>query len=160
MPNFAKIASPLHSLTRKNIYFVWSEACEAAFCELKSALVSAPVLDYPQFEDGRGFVLETDASLVGLGAILSQNRDDGEIHPITYASRSLDIHEKNYGISELETLGLVWAVRYFCPWKSLYCVHRSLCLSVHFEFSSPFWKACTLGVNHTRDGLDNKAQTW
>ena len=95
---------------------MWTEACEAAFCELKRALVSAPVLAYPMFGDGRSFILETDASYVGLGAILSQKQDDGEIHPIAYASRSLDTHEKNYGISELETLGLVWAVRYFRPY--------------------------------------------
>ena len=56
------------------------------------------------------------ASYVGLGAILSQQQDNGEVHPIPYASRSLDTHEKNYGISELETLGLVWAARYFRPY--------------------------------------------
>ena len=86
VPNFARIASPLHSLTRKNTNFVWTEACEAAFCELKRALVSAPVLAYPMFGDGRSFILETDASYIGLGAILSQKQDDGEIHPIAYAS--------------------------------------------------------------------------
>ena len=48
-------------------------------------------------------VLETD---VGLGAILSQQQDDGKIHLIAYASRSLDQHEKNYRVTELETLGL------------------------------------------------------
>ena len=53
---------------------------------------------------------------VGLGAILSQEQEDGTIHPVAYASRSLDKHERNYGISELETLGLVWAVRYFRPY--------------------------------------------
>ena len=53
---------------------------------------------------------------MGLGAILSQEQEDGTIHPVAYASRSLDKHERNYGISELETLGLVWAVRYFRPY--------------------------------------------
>ena len=47
VPNFARIASPLHSLTCKNTNFVWTEACEAAFCELKRALVSGPILAYP-----------------------------------------------------------------------------------------------------------------
>ena len=76
-------------------------------------LSSAPVLAYPVFGPGKTFILETDASTEGLGAILSQPQDDGTIHPVAYASRSLNQHEKNYGISELETLGLVWAVRYF-----------------------------------------------
>ena len=100
------------------------------------------------------FILETDANFIGLGAILSQ--DDGEIHPVAPASRSLDTHEENYGISELETLGFVWAVKYFCPYIlgnpcSVYTDH-SACLSI-----SPFWKACMLGIDNTRDGCDNKA---
>ena len=41
---------------------------------------------------------------------------DGQVHPIAYASHTLDVHEKNYGITELETLGLVWAVKYFRPY--------------------------------------------
>ena len=46
---------------------------------------------------------------MGLGAVLAQKQADNRIHPIAYASRSLNPHEKNYGISKLETLGLVWA---------------------------------------------------
>ena len=57
--------------------------------------------------------VSTDASGVGPGAVLSQKQRDGEYHPIAYASRSLQPSEKNYGISELETLALVWAVKYF-----------------------------------------------
>ena len=77
--------------------------------------MTAPVLSYPRFGPGREFILETDASGVGLGAILAQEQD-GQIHPIAYASRTLDKHEKNYGITELETLALVWAVKYFRPY--------------------------------------------
>ena len=68
------------------------------------------MLAYPIFGPGHSFILETDASTVGLGAVL---QEDGTIHPIAYASRAVDKHERNYCISELETLGLVWAVRYF-----------------------------------------------
>ena len=85
--------------------------CEAAFAQLKQLLI--PVLAYPAFGPGKAFLLETDASTMGLGAILSQMQEDGMVHPIAYASRSLDEHEKYYGISELETLGLVLAVWYF-----------------------------------------------
>ena len=70
------------------------------------------VFSYPLFGSDQEFILETDASGVGLGAVLSQEQD-GLVHPIAYASRSLDPHEKNYGITELETLALVWAVKYF-----------------------------------------------
>ena len=134
VPSFASVARPLNALMKKNALFEWSGACEDAFCHLKELLVTAPVLSYPKFERERGFILETDASKVGLGAILSQRQDDGTVHPIAYASRSLNTHERNYGISELETLGLVWAVRYFRPYLlgypcTVYTDHAA-CLSI------------------------------
>ena len=113
VPHFATIAAPLHRLTKKDTPFEWDGACETAFCELKSLLTKAPVLVYPRFGQGQSFLLETDASIVGLGAILSQKQEDGKYHPIAYASRSLIPSEKNYPISELETLAIVWAVKYF-----------------------------------------------
>ena len=113
---FAKIARPLNQLTRKDAAFEWAPECEDSFMKLKQALCSAPVLAYPLFGTDKTFILETDASTEGLGAVLSQTQADGTIHPIAYASRSLDKHERNYGISELETLGLVWAARYFRPY--------------------------------------------
>ena len=116
MPAFAKVSAPLRALTKKNATFQWTSECETAFTELKCLLTTAPVLAYPRFGPDRSFAFETDTSGVGLGAVLSQIQDDGVIHPIAYASRSLDKHERNYGISELETLGLVWAVRYFRPY--------------------------------------------
>lgn len=115
IPAFAEVSAPLRALMKKNALFVWTSACDTAFGELKRLLTCAPVLAYPRFGPGQSFVLETDASGVGLGAVLSQQHD-GVIHPVAYASRSLDKHERNYGISELETLGLVWAVRYFRPY--------------------------------------------
>ena len=58
-------------------------------------------------------MLETEASIVGLGDILSQQQEDGKYHPVAYASRFLIPSERNYPISELETLAIVWAVKYF-----------------------------------------------
>ena len=113
VPRFAAVAAPLHRLTKKDEKFEWSEECETAFCRLKSLLTEAPVLVYPRFGEGEQFLLETDASGIGLGAVLSQKQSDGKYHPVAYASRSLQPNEKNYPISELETLAIVWAVKYF-----------------------------------------------
>ena len=97
----------------KNTTFEWTAKCQAAFDKLKELLVSAPVLAYPRFGLGVEFILETDAS--GVGAVLSQTQDDWQLHPIVHASRSLDSSERNYGITELKTLTIVWAARYFRP---------------------------------------------
>ena len=113
---FAKIAGPLHRLLKKDVEFVWSEECKASFDSLKESLISAPVLVYPRFGAGEQFVLETDASLEGLGAVLGQKQADRHVHPVAYASWSLHVHEKNYSITELETLGLIWAVKHFRPY--------------------------------------------
>ena len=110
-PSFSSLARPFHNLTWKGADFVWTKQCEAAFCELKERLTEAPVLAYPCFQ--KPFILETDASGCGLGAVLSQCQNDGVVHPIAYASRSLSKAESNYGITELETLAVVWVLTLF-----------------------------------------------
>eukprot|EP00731_Ephydatia_muelleri_P029828 Em0021g351a len=111
IPHFATIAKPLHILTRKGAEFEWTAQCEDAFQTLKTKLLCAPVLAYPDMT--KPFVLETDASGSGVGAVLSQSQDDGTFHPVAYASRSLTRPESNYGITELETLAVVWALTHF-----------------------------------------------
>ena len=81
---FAKIASPLHRLTGKDVRWEWTEDCQTAFSELKQRLLNSPVLVYPDFD--LDFILETDASKDGLGAILSQKKADDKLHPVAYAS--------------------------------------------------------------------------
>ena len=108
--------------------------CDEAFCNLKNLLVTAPVLAYPHFVSDKEFILETDASGLGLGAVLSQGQDDGFVHPIAFASRFLNSHEQNYCISESDTLSLVWAVRYFHPYlldhHTVVYTNHSACLSL------------------------------
>ena len=108
---FSSVANPLFTLTKNDVDFVWSEACEAAFYQLKKLLTEAPVLAFPEFD--RGFLLETDASGIGLGAVLAQKQDDGTVRPVAYVNRTLQPHDRNYGVTELEALGVVWAVRHF-----------------------------------------------
>ena len=70
--DFAAIAEPLRNLTRKNATFIWTQTCEDAMNELKKRLTTAPVLSYPSF--GKPYTVETDASISGLGAVLSQKQ--------------------------------------------------------------------------------------
>jgi len=118
IPRFAKIARPLHHLTAKDVPFQWSPECETAFATLKEKLVTPPVLTYPRF--GEKFTLETDASVLGLGAVLSQKQADQRLQPIAYASRALNPAEKNYSVTELETLGVVWGISHFHSYMYLY----------------------------------------
>ena len=111
IPYFAKTAQPLHQLTAKDVSFYWNPDCEEAFASLKGRLASPPVLAYPRFGDD--FTLETDTSIRGFGAVLSQVQSDGKLHPVAFASRALNSCEKNYGVTELETLAVVWAVTHF-----------------------------------------------
>ena len=115
IPNFVKTAGPLYTLTKKDVEFAWTPQSQIVFEKLKKLLTSAPVLAFPDFSVP--FILETDASLQGLGAVLAlQQLSDKLVRPIAYASRCLQPHEKNYGITELEGLGVVWAVKHFRPY--------------------------------------------
>ena len=80
----------------------------ATFQELKMKCLTAPVLAFADFK--KPFLLETDASIEGLGAVLSQKQDDGQYHPVAYASRGLKGGESRYHSSKLEFLALKWAV--------------------------------------------------
>ncbi|GJU03593.1 putative reverse transcriptase domain-containing protein [Tanacetum coccineum] len=98
---FSKIAKPMTKLTQKKIQFVWGDKQEAAFQLLKQKLCSAPILALP--EGSEDFIAYCDASKKGLGAVLMQREK-----VISYASRQLKIHEKNYTTHDSE-LGAVFA---------------------------------------------------
>ena len=68
--NFSRISEPLWELTRKNATYEWTPACEIAMTQLKEKLTTVPVLAFPAFD--RDFTVETDASISGIGAVLSQ----------------------------------------------------------------------------------------
>ena len=125
------MAEPLFALTRKDVTFKWSEICDKAFQLLQTLLTTAPLLIFPNFD--KEFILETDVSILGLGAVLAQQTDAGHVFPITFASRTLQKHEKNYCSFELEALAVVWAVKHFQPYLyghtyQLYTDHKALSL--------------------------------
>lgn len=108
--HFADLAKPLHRLTEKDIPFVWTTDCETAFEKLKITLCSTPVLSYPQ--PGAKFILDTDASNTGIGAVLSQEID-GEEKVIAYFSKVLSKAERNYCVTRKELLAVVKAIEHF-----------------------------------------------
>ena len=111
---FAKIAAPLYDLTsgdnkdKKSEHVELSPEARAAFDHLKAASLQAPILSFPDFN--KPFLLETDASRRGLGAVLSQKQADGRYHLITYASRVMNETEQRYHSNKQEFLALKWAI--------------------------------------------------
>ena len=97
------------------------------------------MLSYPDFE--LDFVLEMDASIKGLGAILSQRKSGSMCHPIAYASRSLSNPEQHYSITELDTLAVVWAIQHF---RACLYDHDVTVITDHSAVRAMLdqWKAC------------------
>lgn len=87
VPNFASLTEPINKLLRKSTKFQWTSECDEAFKDLKTAMISAPVLSCPNFD--AEFILHTDASGYGLGGVLVQKGPNDEHSVICYLSRSL-----------------------------------------------------------------------
>ncbi|KAL6419715.1 hypothetical protein ACFW04_013679 [Cataglyphis niger] len=103
IPNFSKTARPLTNLLKKEEPFVWKKEQESAFVQLREALCTEPILQYPDFT--KPFVVTTDASGHAIGGILSQG-PIGKDLPISYTSRLLNAAEKNYSTIEKELLAI------------------------------------------------------
>lgn len=112
MPEFSSRMAPLTKLLRKTSEWTWGDSQEEAFAWAKAWLSKRPVLIYPDYT--LPFKLTTDASKTGLGAVLSQDHGSGD-QPVAYASKVNSPRVAKYGISELECLAVVWAVRLFRP---------------------------------------------
>jgi len=113
IPLFSKIASPLHKLLKRDAKYLWEESQEAAFRALKQKLMTQPILQYPDFS--KEFILTTDASNEGAGAVLSQG-PIGKDLPIAYASRRFNKAEQNYSTVEKELAAIVWGIKHFRPY--------------------------------------------
>ena len=115
--DFSKIAKPIREVitglenqskrTAKKTFIEWTEAADSAFEHLKKLCTSTPILAYPDYQ--LPFVLHTDSSSEGLGAVLYQRQED-KLRVIAYASRSVSKSESHYPAHKLEFLALKWAV--------------------------------------------------
>ena len=125
--DFTKVADTLHEYARgdtakkKKELMVLNKAARSAFQKLKKAVMSAPVLAYPEY------LLETNASKLGLGAVLSQKQSDGRCHPVAFGSRALHGVEVNYQNTKLEFLAMKWSIKHF----QTYLLGR--CFKVHTD---------------------------
>ncbi len=91
--------------------FHWNAPQHKSFKDLKSALINAPALAFPDYSVP--FTLYTDASDLGLGAVLMQPDVRGKNRAIAYASRTLNQAESNYSVTYQETLAVVWALKHY-----------------------------------------------
>ena len=124
---------------------VLNEAAGDAFHKLKKAVMSAPVLAYP--DPNKEYLLETDALKLGLGTVLSQKQTDGRYHPVAFCSRALHGVEVNYHSTKLEFLGMKWSIEHF----QTYLFGR--CFKVHTD-NNP------LTYFLTSPNIDTTKQRW
>jgi hypothetical protein len=124
VPRYGIIAKPLTQLLTKK-GFQWNDQAQAAFEQLKLAMVNTPVLALPNFD--RPFYIETDACATGVGAVLGQ-----DAHPIAYFSKALGIKNQQLSTYEKEFLAVMMVVD---KWRAylqrgpfiIYTDHKSLC---------------------------------
>ena len=106
VPALSKMVEPLRRLTQKDTPWMWSDDCDKAVQDVRSAITNAAILKY--FDPEGQCKVQCDASLNGLGAVVLQN-----FQPVAFASRSLTLAEKNYAQIEKELLAIVFALRRF-----------------------------------------------
>ena len=131
MPNFASVTAPISNLLKKEHpeKVVWGEEQQSAFEQVKEWMTSDPVLKAPDYS--LPFVLQTDASFSGLGAVLSQTDENNKEHPVAFWSRKTLDRETRYSASEVECLAAVEAIKHFAHYLlgahfTLVTDHRAL----------------------------------
>ena len=108
--NFAQRAHALTHLTKKNVPWTWGSSEDSAFLDLKKAMTTAPVLVHP--DPKRKYVVETDASRLGMGATLLQDHGHG-LQPCAYFSKGLTKAQANYSPYDLEATALRAALQHW-----------------------------------------------
>ncbi|CAC5374211.1 unnamed protein product [Mytilus coruscus] len=154
---YADKAKPLYKITEKNQKCVWTDDCQQSFEELKNTLIGAPILAYLTREDL--FILDTDASNVGMGAVLSQLQDGVE-KIICYFSKTFSRSERKYCVTRRELLAVVASIKHFHHYLySKYFIVRKDhgALSWLFNFKNPEgqlarWHPMILKLNTELEG--------
>ncbi len=108
--NFASIAFPLTHL-KKDVPFLWNNAQQHSFTTIEEAFTHTPILAFPDYK--LPFTMCTDASALGISAVLTQTEEGKRSHAIAYASHIPTSAESKYSITHLEALAVVWALQHF-----------------------------------------------
>jgi len=119
VPEFSAIAAPLHALTQKGRAFVWTSECQEAFDELKTRLTSSPVLALPK--NGCRYIIDTDASDHGIGAVLQQEQD-----------REERVLRMPAGCIRMRRNAIVSLARNSWPLCISLCIFDNICLALNF----------------------------
>ena len=109
--NLSTVLRPLHHLLEKDVPWKWTINCQKAVDEVKQLMMSDQILT--QYDPKLPMLVSCDASLYGLGAVLSHRFSNGDERPIAYASRTLTTAERNYSQIDKEALGIVWGLNGF-----------------------------------------------
>lgn len=139
--NFSALAEPLIKILRKPTVFYWTENEQMAFNIMKEKVISPPILRFPDLD--KPFVVHCDASLIALGAQLSQNFDDG-LFPIHFASKTLSVSQRKQSVFEREFLAILFALDTFKHYLlgerefTLFTDQKALIYAVHqpMEFNN------------------------
>ena len=134
--DFSVIAAPLFKLLRKDVSFVWDEACVQAFNIIRNKLVQEPILKFPDMS--RPFLLTTDASNTGIGYVLSQKDDTGREPAVAYGGRALRGPETRYSTTEQEYLAIKEGIQAYHPYLAdkpftVYTDHKPLKYAAKFR---------------------------
>ena len=106
IPGFLTLAAPLNALLKKDTIFQWTEETQRSFDALKQKLTSSPVLMMP--DQTRPFQIEWDASKYASGAVLTQQDNNGDRHPVAFLSKTFSETERNYKIYDRELLAITY----------------------------------------------------
>ncbi|GFT98378.1 retrovirus-related Pol polyprotein from transposon 17.6, partial [Trichonephila clavipes] len=129
--DYAKLRVPLNKLLKKDAIWNWSHECQEAYQKLKNCLISKPILKL--YNSQYPCHVFCDASQESIGVVLKQQHPDGTLYPITYHSRQLLKHEKNYTISEKECLAIIDALDKF------HCYLHGSKFTIHTDHAALQW---------------------
>jgi RNase H-like domain found in reverse transcriptase len=129
--HYSKLARPLNDLTKKDKKFEWTTECQEAFDTMKKQFMEEPVLLMP--DQSKPFQIESDASKVATGMVLTQLNSNGDRHPIAFLSKTFSETERKYEIYDRELLGIIRALK---EWRHYIqgSGHTTIVYSNHVRF--------------------------